>query len=39
MIENFLLSHMRRHPTLPVLTTALITGIFSFPHLRERIGI
>lgn len=38
MIQNFVLSHIRRHPTLPVRTPALITGIFFFPHLRERIG-
>lgn len=39
MIQNFVLSHIGRHSTLPVRTPALIAGIFFFPHLRERIGI
>lgn len=38
MIQNFVLSHIRRHPTLPVRTPALIIGIVFFSHLRERIG-
>lgn len=35
MIQNFVLSHIRRHPTLPVRTPALIAGIFSF-HILEK---